>query len=1280
MNSNSIVFSVAQIGRLFPFYILVNSDLVVQSAGDTISRMFGIKPGQKITDRFAIQTPNFIGVPFAENGGKSYQLLATSAKPGEYPMMVQGELEYLSATNEILFLGALNVNVNRGNSQKTDIHSTYDELFAAAAEFSNTTSDTKSPTSANAEIYATGTISGVAVTDAKGAIEWVSKDFERSIGCKLEDVIGLRPRDVIYGKQSTHIPSSYVDDMVKKKKPFSFDNIGYNKFNKSFWFRTTVQPILDQQNEVKGRYYIFEDVTELKTNEHALRESQELWKFALEGAGDGIWSYDVQKDAFQVSFKFKELLGYDNWDSFGIDELQKTMHHDDYQQLMEVIVPGLSSLSPSFSLEHRMYTKQGTFKYFKTRGKVLKWTTDGLPDTLFGTLTDINEDKLKDLEFKKMATRLSTILENLNYAVLLENEKREIVLVNQRFCDMFSVPLTTEQMLGMDCSGMAENSKILFSDPQAFVDRVNELLQHQKIVTGDLLHLQDGRILERDYIPISIDGLYAGHLWKYNDVTQPKRLELQLKNSEARLSALLNNFNAAVLFEDNNRNIIFANKALYSIINNDDPNYSLLGANSATALDNIQYLFKNATEEISRINKIVADRSLSASKLVELTNGKILKQQFIPVVVDSEESGFLWIYEDITENINYEKKIIEQREYFHRILNELPADIMMFDLQQKFEFINKNAVRNDEMREWLIGKDMYDYCARKGIDNTRAVERDTLFREAVSSKKALSSLDKHVLPDGSEKFMLRFLYPFLDNEGKPEYVVGFGIDITEQILNERKIAEQREYYHEILNEVPADIVIFSLDHRYQFVNKNAIKNPKIREWIIGKTDFDYCDYKGVDYTMAYNRKQMFEDAMMYKKPVSIIDDIVKSDGKLHHILRVMYPSLDAYNEVKFMIGYGIDITEEIENKHKAETQEKRVLNLLNLVKDGVFTGLADGSMSFFNNSFAQIMELDNTSDTINFLNLLPEAEQSKYQTTINNLEATGLPQSCVLHTITASGKELYLDFTITSSVSKSGGPYIGRISDITEIVNKELNLNEIIAKEKELNNSKSQFIRITSHELRTPLAIIQANTEILEMYHSGSLGANSKLKPEVMMGRIMKEVRLMTEILNELMMISRIEAGKMEYAPDNIDILSFIESIKNDLYNPHTDGRTLSVDCTCETGLYASIDKKLMRHAIVNLINNAFKYSAGKTPPQISLKKKDNTLIFEVQDFGIGIPEQDQKKLFSSFFRASNAGVIQGSGLGLMVVDYVVKKHSGQITFSSIQNEGSIFTISLPAN
>jgi signal transduction histidine kinase len=105
-----------------------------------------------------------------------------------------------------------------------------------------------------------------------------------------------------------------------------------------------------------------------------------------------------------------------------------------------------------------------------------------------------------------------------------------------------------------------------------------------------------------------------------------------------------------------------------------------------------------------------------------------------------------------------------------------------------------------------------------------------------------------------------------------------------------------------------------------------------------------------------------------------------------------------------------------------------------------------------------------------------------------------------------------------------------------------------------------------------------------------------------------------------------------------------------------------------------------MRHAIVNLVNNAFKYSSGKKSPEVVLTKTDNSIIFEVVDYGIGIPKHDHRKLFSAFFRSSNVATIPGSGLGLMVVDYVVKKHNGTVSFTSSENQGSIFKITIPFN
>lgn len=1284
--NKGFLFSVEQINRLFPFYILIARDFTIKSVGHSLSQIMDLRAGDNITKIFGKNIPEYFFHPFEELSGQYYQLVATASENDTNPILLQGELEYLSSTNELLLLGAPGVktayttNVSQSPSEeKPKLNDLF--LGTGIGKVKGTTLS-EFRISEEKEVVMVEALKGVAITDKDGKIEWVSQDFERTTGYLLKDIIGLRPRDVVYGQKSTYIPSSYVDEMVKLKKPFSFDNIGYNKYKRSFWFRTTVQPILDEQNEVKGRYYYFEDVTEIKSNENALKDSQELWKFALEGAGDGVWAFNIPNRELQVSSKFMDLLGYVRTDKFGADDLKESMNETDFNALWDILSNKLKVGESTFSFETIITTKDKTKKFYKIRGKVKEWDDKSKPLVIFGTITDTNEEKVKDIELKQLANRLSTLIENFNSGVLLEDENRNILLVNNMFCDIFSVPVSPKDLVGVDCSGMAEQSKSMFVNPDAFVQRVNSILEGKVSVTDDILYMADGRILERDYIPIFIEGAYSGHLWKYNDITERKRLEINLKNSEARLSALINNFKAGVMFEDRERSIMFANRAFCRLIIEELMPEFLIGENSVNSLKEVKYLFTEPDKFVADVEQLVSNHVPVLNGLVTLVDGRVLKRDFIPVVVDEEESGYLWIYEDITKQLEIENKVMEQREYFHRILNELPADIMIISVDQKFEFINKSAVVNDEMREWLIGKDMYDYCRRKNISNERAVTRDLLFREALATRKSVSSIDQHIKPDGTLKYMLRFLYPFLKKNGTTDFVVGFGIDITEQVNSENEIKAQKEYYHEILNEIPADIVIFSLDHKYRFINKNAVKNPQIREWLIGRDDYEYCDLKGVDYEMADNRRKMFTEAVSQKQPVSLVDEVKQLDGTVISILRIMYPNIDAEGNVKSVIGYGIDITEQIENKRIAELQGKQMGNLLNIIRDGVFTFAPDGNIILSNNSFRNIMTPDfnkkwSPDDNYNFFDFLSEEEYANVTQKLTALASEGAPQSGIVRLKNNDGVEKYLDYTFTKSMENVNATFVGRISDITAIVNKERGLTQIIEKEKELNNSKSQFIRITSHELRTPLAIIQANAEILEMINSAEFAGAANLKPEVMIGRIVKEVKLMTEILNELMMISRIETGNIEFSPETVNVLSFVSGIRQDLYNPHTDGRilVLEVDEDVKTAYF---DKGIMRHAIVNLVNNAFKYSTGKQAPALRVTIDSGELKFEVQDWGIGIPEEDQAKLFTSFFRASNAGVIQGTGLGLTVLDYAVKKHSGKIEFVSKVNEGSIFRILLP--
>jgi diguanylate cyclase (GGDEF)-like protein/PAS domain S-box-containing protein len=137
-------------------------------------------------------------------------------------------------------------------------------------------------------------------------------------------------------------------------------------------------------------------------------------------------------------------------------------------------------------------------------------------------------------ELRKTASRLEALMVNLHTAILVENEDRAVELTNQAFCDMFQVPMTPDELRGADCVAMAESAKQAFVDPERFVRRVEELLAHRERVTGEIVRLTDGRVLERDYVPVFAGEQYCGHLWSYRDVTERERARDQLAERAAR--------------------------------------------------------------------------------------------------------------------------------------------------------------------------------------------------------------------------------------------------------------------------------------------------------------------------------------------------------------------------------------------------------------------------------------------------------------------------------------------------------------------------------------------------------------------------------------------------------------------------------------------------------------------------------------------------------------------------------------------------------------------------
>ena len=169
----------------------------------------------------------------------------------------------------------------------------------------------------------------------------------------------------------------------------------------------------------------------------------------------------------------------------------------------------------------------------------------------------------------------------------------------------------------------------------------------------------------------------------------------------------------------------------------------------------------------------------------------------------------------------------------------------------------------------------------------------------------------------------------------------------------------------------------------------------------------------------------------------------------------------------------------------------------------------------------------------------------------------------------------------------------------------------------------------------------------------------------------------MLHLLNEVLLLSRADSGQLQCQLAPLDLEQFCRQLIEELQMSVSEKHQLVFSCQGEC-TEAVLDASLLRHILSNLLSNASKYSPDGSIIRLELICQDATAIFRIQDQGIGIPLDDQKRLFQPFARAKNVGAIPGTGLGLTIVKKCVKAHKGQISVTSEVGIGSTFTVTLP--
>jgi PAS domain S-box-containing protein len=228
-------------------------------------------------------------------------------------------------------------------------------------------------------------------------------------------------------------------------------------------------------------------------------------------------------------------------------------------------------------------------------------------------------------------------------------------------------------------------------------------------------------------------------------------------------------------------------------------------------------------------------------------------------------------------------------------------------------------------------------------------------------------------------------------------------------------------------------------------------------------------------------------------------------------------------------------------------------------------------------------------------------------------------------------------------------------------------------RERELNELKSKFVSIASHEFRTPLSSVMSSASLIGQYTERK--ETDKVKKHVL--RIKSSVNHLTSILNDFLSLGKLEEGKIEVVKEEIHLPEFLSDISEEITPTLKAGQEIKLSCMGAVQRIYS-DGRILRNILFNLLSNASKYSEPSKPIYVEYNTTSDGATFSIRDEGIGIPKDDQKHMFDRFFRASNAGNVQGTGLGLNIVKRYAELLNGSITFKSEYGKGSNFTVWIP--
>jgi PAS domain S-box-containing protein len=1051
------------------------------------------------------------------------------------------------------------------------------------------------------------------------------------------------------------------------------------------WVRNTPVPHFDKQGKITAYDGLITDITERKLAEEALRMSEERYRTLISTANEGIIIMDEKARINFVNSKLEKMFELSKEEIVGhkIDEFIFQEDLPDHQ----------------IKFNERRKGQLDTFeRRLKIKNDKIIWVIISSSPIFdrekkfigaFAMMTDITERKKTEEALLQSEERMRAIVEGTPHIFFYTQDSQ---------ANNIYVSPTVEKITGYKTDIWLNRKDWFITDAEFNNEARMKTQSHLRgefssdPVILEVRHAEGNPILLEAYeYPVIKEGKIIGLQGVAHDITERMKAEMELKVTNDKLNAIIE-ATPLPIFD------LGLDGRIKEIWN--PAAEKLLGWKKDEIIGKFlpSVTPENEEEFLQFRERIRTGKSLVGVEVVrQKKDGSPINYAIYGAPLhkaDGSIYGNIVLLVDLTERQKNEEALRESEQLFRGFMDNMPSLVIIKDNDLRPIFFNKKYLETFPGDDWL-GKTPYESFPTDIASVMEQNDRQALAEGFIIYEENWVDKENNESILETRKFKINRL-------GKAPLLGAIISDITDRKKAEVALIESEEKYRQLF-EMESDALFLIEDKTGKILEANTSASR-----LYGYTHEELLQMRNVD--LSAEPKETHRSGADQEETHIPVRYHKKKNGSIFPVeisaARLNWRGIPAHMPAIR------DITERIRAEELLQSSENTLRLFINAMPEPSLLIDTKGNIIAANTAFNN--EVNENPESIlgkKYFDLLPlkiaRARKQKIKEAIQNKIMISFEDSNegqyyynYINPITDDLNNISKIAIIGIDITKRKNADIElekyrlhleelikertiRLEEVNKLLQEEIvkqkeaeaKVKIALEKEKELSDLKSKFISIASHEFRTPLTTVLSSTELLERY--GRSWEIETYKSQI--ERIKKSVKYLTNLMDEVLMISRSDSGKIKLDLKPIDVERLCKNLADDIKLIITDKHKLNFQISLSTKKML-FDEKLLKFIITNLLSNAAKYSPQGGEIGFIITEREKMLKIIISDEGIGIPDEDKIHLFDAFSRGTNVGEIYGTGLGMSIVKRSIDMLNGSIEFESILNIGSKFIVSLPVN